>query len=384
LEIRNPLFTRKKQPLFFFRLGYLERFLLISILLGLFGVFMVLSASATFGRNAMNSDSFFFLRQVSFYALGLFVCWIATKMPTENLEKYSFFLLGLSFALMSLVLIPGIGELKYGARRWIRIFGLGIQPSEIFKFAVVVWVADFLKRKGGFVSSLTYGVMPLVFFIGVSAWLFLMQPDFGNLFLLAVTVFMMGYTAGVRRMHIFYLFVILFLGSLLAIFTNPYRLQRLSTYLDPWADPNDTGFQLINSMIAFGSGGIFGKGLGNSLQKQYYLPFPQTDFIFASIGEELGFLGVFGLLFCFLILLHSGLKVASLCKDLFARYYCFGITLLIALQALLHFGVVIGSLPTKGIGLPFISYGGSSLVTYYFAVGWFYNLGKTQKNKGTG
>ena len=301
---------------------------------------------------------------------------LVQKLPDQLLEKYAFWLLGFTFLCMFLVLIPGVGEIKYGARRWIRFFSIGFQPSELLKVALVVWCADFLKRKKAKLQSLPSGVLPLVVLIALSAVLLLLQPDFGTIILITTTMFCMAYYAGTRLKDIAILFFLVVLASIVAIFTNPYRLTRLNAYLDPWADPTDTGFQLINSILAFANGGIFGQGLGNSLQKQYFLPFPQTDFIFATLGEELGLIGVSALLLLFFSLLYSGFKLANQCKDDFAKYFCLGITILIVLQAFLHFGVVLGILPTKGIGLPFISYGGSSLLVYSFAVAWVYKLTK--------
>ncbi len=277
------------------------------------------------------------------------------------------------------VLIPGIGKQVGNARRWIRFFGVGFQPSELLKFTLIIWVASFLDRRKDVLSYFFKGLLPSLIVLSIFSFLLLLQPDFGTAVLLSMTLLLMVFAAGAKASY-----MITSLGGLTAIgiylaVSKTYRFRRITGFLDPWADPLDSGFQLIRSLIAFGTGGITGKGLGDSKQKLFFLPEGHTDFIFSILAEEAGFIGVLLVIGLIVLLMMKGFEISLKCKDDFGRNLAFGITVLIFLQSFIHIGVVIGLLPTKGIPLPFISYGGSSLVLNMFLIGVLINITKTTK-----
>ncbi|MBL0691906.1 MAG: putative lipid II flippase FtsW [SAR324 cluster bacterium] len=360
-------------------LSYSSRYLMLSLCLSLFGVLAVYSSSAAFMRYEFMQDSIILIRQSSYLGVGSLLMLITSKIPSDKWNKYSYWFLLLTFLLMALVLIPGIGDLKYGARRWFRFLGIGFQPSELLKFALILWMASFISRKKKLLKNFSSGLLPAIIILGISGVFLILQPDFGTIVLISGVMLLMGFYGGMAIKHILVGVSLLAVVSVVAILNNVNRMQRLISYLDPWADPTDSGFQLVNSLIALGNGGILGRGIGNSLQKQYYLPFAHTDFIFATIGEELGLVGVVAVVAGYIALTFLGYRIAYFCRDAFAKNLVFGLTTLLSMQSLFHFGVVTGLLPTKGIGLPFISYGGSSLVVFLAMTGIVYRCGQENK-----
>jgi cell division protein FtsW len=349
--------------------------LIVMLALTGIGIVMIYSASAFYAERYFGSAYHFLNRQLLAFGIGLILLRIAVKLPYQVYRKLTPLLMIMTLLLMIVVLIPGIGKQVGNARRWIRFMGFGIQPSELLKLTLIIWVAGFLVRKKELLGYFSRGLLPSLLVISLFSFLLLLQPDFGTAVLIFMTLLMMIFAAGVKPFHMF--------GSLLGITaigvfliaTKAYRLRRVTGFLDPWADPTDSGFQLIQSFIAFGTGGIFGRSLGNSRQKLFFLPEGHTDFIFSILAEEAGFIGVLVVLALLSILMLKGLEISLACKDDFGRNLAFGITILIFLQSLLHIGVVVGLLPTKGIPLPFISYGGSSLILCMFMVGILINIG---------
>jgi cell division protein FtsW len=350
-------------------------FLLINILaLISIGIIMIYSSSAFYAEKNFGSPYYFIIRQLLALGIGIVMLRIAIKFPYENYKKLTPLLMIVTLIFMLIVLIPGIGKQVGNARRWIRFFGIGFQPSEILKLTLIIWVAGFLNRKKELLGYFSRGLLPSFIVTGIFCFLLLLQPDFGTAILICITLLLMIFAAGGKKFHMVgSLAGITAIGSFL-IFSKAYRLRRVTGFLDPWADPLDSGFQLVQSFIAFGTGGIFGRNLGNSRQKLFFLPEGHTDFIFSILAEETGFIGILFVMILISLLMLKGLEISLHCPEDFGRNLAFGITSLIFLQTVFHIGVVIGLLPTKGIPLPFISYGGSSLVLCMFMVGILINI----------
>ncbi len=285
-------------------------------------------------------------------------------------KKLAVFMLIASLILLVLVLVPVIGGSAGGSSRWIKlVYGFRFQPSELAKIAFIIFMAYSLERKIERVKSLFNGFLPYMIVLVPLLLLLLKQPDLGSAITLSLVSFVMLFAAGTRLSHI--LAVILLSLPILyhLVMTVPYRLERWKTFLNPWKDPQGNGYQIIQSMFAFGLGGIFGKGLGESSQKLFFLPEAHTDFILAVLGEEMGLMGMIAVIGMFFLLVQRGLMIALSTPDKFGHFLAIGISVLFGLQAVINVGVVLGLLPTKGLALPFISYGGSSLVVSLFAVG---------------
>ncbi len=354
--------------------------LLILLALVSIGIVMIYSSSWVYAERYFGSPYYFIIRQIVALGVGSLLLRVAMKFPYLRYKKLVPLLMTLTFILMVLVLIPNIGKQVGNARRWIRFFGVGFQPSELLKFTLIIWVAGFLDRKKDVLGYFFKGLLPSLIVLSIFSFLLLLQPDFGTAVLLCMTLLLMVFVAGAKTSY-----MVTSLGGLSAIgvyliYSTPYREKRITGFLDPWADPLDSGFQLIRSLIAFGTGGITGKGLANSKQKLSFLPEGHTDFIFSILAEEAGFIGVLFVVTLFVLLMMKGLEISMKCKDDFGRNLAFGITVLIFIQSFFHIGVVIGLLPTKGIPLPFISYGGSSLVLNMFLIGVLVNIANSTKS----
>jgi cell division protein FtsW len=275
---------------------------------------------------------------------------------------------------MIAVLIPGIGVMRSGARRWLSLGGLTFQPSELAKFALVLYLASFLTRRQEVVARFTEGLLPVLLVAGGMAALTLLQPDLGNSLALVILTLVLAYLAGARVQH-----MALIAGAALPVVIalialKPYRWRRMVAFMNPWDDPQGSGFQIIQSFLALGSGGWLGVGLGDSKQKLFYLPEPYTDFIFAIIGEELGLLGATVIVALFALLIWRGLRIGLHAPDPFGAFLGLGLTIMLATQTIVNLGVVTGTLPTKGLPLPFISFGGSALLMTMFSAGVLLNI----------
>ena len=345
------------------------------VLLSAFGLMMVYSSSSPFSSRVFGEETWYFQRQSVFMAVGMFAFFAGAKIPFLKYRRLYPLLMVLTLFLLVLTLIPGISAKVYGARRWLKIGPIGIQPVELLKLTMLVWVADFLVRKKDVLTEFSRSILPSFAVAGIFLALLLLQPDFGNAFLIMATLLFVVMFAGARIHHVGFTFLLFGALASFLIYQAPYRMRRINAFLDPWADPTNSGYQLINSLISFGSGGMTGRGLGNSLQKKFFLPQAHTDFIFAIIGEELGFLGVCLLVAGYLAIFLIGLKAVIYCRNDFGRNLGFGVLMIFILQAIMHMGVTVGLLPTKGIGLPLVSYGGSSLVLTLFMLGILFNIG---------
>jgi cell division protein FtsW len=339
------------------------------LVLTMLGVVMVYSASAVYAGARLGDGLWFFKRQLAGAALGLFALLVAMRIGYQRLEKLATPLLLLALLLLMLLHVPGLGRVAGGARRWLVLGPIQFQPSELVKLALVLWLARSLSRKQDRIRIFSAGLLPHLLVLGIVAALLLSEPDFGTTMVIASLTFALLFVAGAR---IAYLACGAALAAPIAAFLvwhSRYRLQRVLAFLDPWADPRGRGYQAVESLLAFGAGGTSGVGLGGSHQKLFFLPAAHTDFILSIVGEELGFLGVSAVLLLFAVVVWRGLKAAHAAPDPFGCYLATGITLLLALEALVNAGMALSLLPTKGMALPFLSYGMSSAVASLLAAG---------------
>jgi len=352
--------------------------LLLAVCLTCIGLVMVYSASAIMAAERYH-DSFYFLkRQLLFALVGFVLMAGATYFNYQNWRKLAVLTLLGGLALLALVFIPGLGMRVGGALRWLRIPGLTLQPAELVKLGLVLYLAHSLTRKKEKVRSLTKGYLPYLIVLGVLLLLLLKQPDLGSAMIIAGVALAMLIVAGVRWVYILPTLLMSLPVLYFLVMSVDYRRRRILAFLDPWNDPFDTGFQIIQSLVAFGKGGIFGQGLGIGEQKLFYLPEAHTDFIFSVIGEELGLVGVLLVAALFLLLVLRGIRIALQCQEPFGRNLAFGLSLLLGFEAFVNLAVCMGLLPTKGLALPFISYGGTSLVVCLVAVGILLNISSLQ------
>jgi cell division protein FtsW len=338
------------------------------------GIVMVYSASAIMATDRFRDPYFFLKKQLVWALLGAAGLLAVLRVDYRRLERWQWPILGGAAVLLLLVLVPPFAHPINGTRRWLRLGVISFQPAELAKLALVVYLAAYLARKREGLTDFWRGVMPPLAIAGVFALLVLAQPDLGNCLTLIIVTFGLLFLAGVRLHHLLLLLAPALPLLMIAIWIAPYRLRRITTFLDPWADQRGGGFQIIQSWLALGSGGLFGQGIGESKQKLFYLPESHTDFIFAVVGEELGLVGALGILALFAVLIWRGLRVGVRAPDAFGAYLALGITVLIATQTLVNLGVVTGSLPTKGLPLPFISFGGSALLMTMLSTGVLLNI----------
>ncbi len=338
------------------------------------GVVMVYSASAILAADRFRDPYFFLKKQLFWAVLGFGCLWAAMTANYRMLERIMLPLLVVSLVLLVLVLVPPFRQEINGTRRWFRWGLVSFQPAELAKFSLVVYLAQFLTRRREVVESFWLGLLPPLLVAGSMAGLVLLQPDLGSSLTLVVLVFCLLFLAGGRVRQMALVAVSALPLVAVAIYIAPYRLKRIMTFLDPWADPRGSGFQIIQSYLALGSGGLFGRGLGESKQKLFYLPEPHTDFIFAVLGEELGLLGAVCVIGLFGLLIWRGIRIGLGAPDPFGAFLALGLTALVACQTLVNLGVVTGVLPTKGLPLPFISFGGSSLIMAMVATGVLLNI----------
>ena len=341
------------------------------------GLVMVLSASSI-SAYAQYGDSFrFFQRQAAYAGVGVGTLLLTSRMRYRVWQRLALPFLAVTLALLVSVLHPGAGVSAYGSSRWLEFGPVMIQPSEIAKLALVVFAASVLARKWGKLDHVGHLALPLLPVVLLVAGLVMAQPDLGTTLIIAGTLFLLLFAAGVRFR---YLFATGIVGSALGmalIFSADYRRVRFLAFLHPWADATNTGYQLVQSLIALGSGGWFGVGLGASRQKWMYVPNAHTDFIFSILGEELGLIGELAVLVAFGVLIFAGIRVAARAPDVFGRLLAAGIVGWFGLQTLVNLGAVTGLLPITGVPLPFLSYGGSSLVVSLAAVGILVNIART-------
>ena len=334
-----------------------------------FGLLMIYSASAVVASQKYGDSLYFFRRQFLWSVVGWVGLWTASRIDPEVWRKVSLPLLGISFILLVLTLVPGIGVEINGARRWIRMGSFSFQPSELAKLAVITYLATYLIRKEDRVKVFWHGLFPPLVVVGVLVVLILVEPDLGTAAVIAGATVGMLFLGGARILHLAMLGLVLIPILTGLVLAAGYRKQRILAFLDPWGDPMGSGFQVIQSFLSFGHGGFLGVGLGEGRQKLFFLPEAHTDFIYAVIGEELGLLGGGLVVFLFLFFLWRCLRILQRHAGSFEGNLAMGIGVLIGIQAVTNLGVVTGLLPTKGIPLPFMSFGGTSLLINLVMVG---------------
>jgi len=350
--------------------------LLLTCVLGLvgLGVVMVYSAGGVRAEAVYGSEQFYLTRQAAFAGVGLIVMLVSSRIPYQVYRRWTYPILGVVLLLLIAVFIPGLGSTMGGATRWIDLGYFYLQPSELAKFALVLYLAYSLAKKQEQIETFSIGILPHLVVVGLALALILIEPDFGTTFVLGSILFLMMFIAGTRVLHLSAIMAVAAPLAFAVLIGAEYRRRRLLAFLDPWADQADTGFHIIQSWLSFYRGGALGVGLGAGTQKLFYLPAAHTDFIFSVVGEELGLWGVTLTLGAFALFLYRGATISRRAPDLFGQLLGTGITAVIGLQAIINMAVVTGLLPTKGLTLPFVSYGGSSLVAYLFMVGVLLNI----------
>ena len=364
------------------RLSYDPILLGAVLLLVGFGLVMVFSASAIAAQDKWG-DSFHFLkRQAVAAGLGLFAMVVAMKLGYRRMARLAYPLLLMSIVLLVLVLIPGLGTTAGGAKRWLRFPGISLQPAEVAKLAWVVYLSYSLAKKREKVQSFSIGFLPHLGVAGLLVCLCMLEPDFGSSVALLVLMFVMLFAAGARLSYLIGSVLLAIPIAYTAIASSPYRMKRITAFLDPWANRQGSGYQVAESLMSIGSGGMTGLGLGDGRQKLFFLPEAHTDFIFSIIGEELGLIGVGLLILLYAVIVWRGLKAALAAPEPFGTYLGLGITSLIAFQAVVNMSVAMGLVPTKGLTLPFISYGGSSLIVLMGAAGLLLSISSASDSSG--
>ena len=349
------------------------------ITISLFGIIMIYSASYIWAEYKFNDPFKFVKHQGLFFIIGIIMMLITSKIPYKVYFEKANTLLLISIILLILVIIPGIGTVRNGSRSWFGIGSFGIQPSEFAKLTLIIFTSKYLTKNEKNLKYIKKGVLPILGIVILVFGLIMLQPDFGTGMIILVSIIGLLFVSGVDFKFFIRLGLIGVVGIVLLIAIAPYRLERILSFLNPWSDPLGNGFQIIQSLYAIGPGGLFGQGFMNSRQKHFYLPEPQTDFIFSIISEEFGFLGILIVATLFTIIIFKGFKIAQNSGDKFAKFLAFGITFGLAFQAILNLMVVVGLIPVTGVTLPFLSYGGSSLLITLISMGVLLNISRYQR-----
>ena len=350
--------------------------LIAVIILSIFGVIMIYSASYVWAEYKFNDPYKYLKTQGMFLIAGYIVMYIVSRINYNKYKKLANIIFGICFVLLILVLIPGIGSIRNGSRSWFVIGSFGIQPSEFAKLGLIIFTSKYLSNNQKEIRDIKKGVLPIFGVLLLIFALIMLQPDFGTGVVIVMTIVVLLFISGVKMNFFIKLGLVGLVGVASLILIAPYRIKRIVSFLNPWTDPLGSGFQIIQSLYAIGPGGLLGLGFGNSIQKHFYLPEPQTDFIFSIISEEFGFMGVLIVSLLFITIIVEGFKIAMKCEDLFGKYLAFGITFGLAFQTLLNLMVVVGLIPVTGVTLPFLSYGGSSLLITLCSMGVLLNINK--------
>ena len=369
----NPNFRAKTED----QKAQIDRTLLVTVILLLMvGLLMVYSSSNAISREYRDNSYHYLKKQALWCCIGLIIMMATIFFKYENYQRLSRLLLVITGVLLLLVYIPDMGIERGGGVRWVRFGRYSLQPAEFAKLAIIIYIARFLDRNSEYIKSFKRGILPCLPVLAVLLALIYKQPDFGSVVLIGMVVFVMLFVAGARIHQMILMTLTAGLVALVEILRSPYRLARLTTFLDPWKDPGGDGYHIVQSFYALGAGGILGRGLGAGMQKLHYLPVPHSDFIYAVIGEELGFVGSLLIILLFMVIVWRGIRISLFTENRFGSLLAMGITSLLGIQAMINIGVVIGALPTKGLTLPFISFGGSSMLVSLAAVGILLNISK--------
>jgi cell division protein FtsW len=343
--------------------------ILLAIILIAIGVGMIYSASAVMAQKRFGDSAYFLKRQMLWLAVGIVLLVVFARTDLKTMRKWTGPLLVIGVIGLILVLIPPIGVSVKGARRWLKLGTLTVQPAELIKVGVVLYLAHYLARKGERVEDLRTGFMPPMILVGAILAMIVVEPDLGTAAVIGLVTLGVLFVGGARLGHLALLALAALPVLYVLIFRVGYRRQRMMSFLDPWTDPEGTGFQVIQSFLALGGGGPFGMGLGQGRQKLFFLPEPHTDFVLSMVGEELGFLGTTAIMILLALFVVKGFMIAMAAEEPFGRNLAFGVTFMVAFHTLINVGVITGLLPTKGLPLPFLSYGGSSLVVNLIGTG---------------
>ncbi len=346
------------------------------VLFSLFGLLMIYSSSYIWADYKFGDGFRYVKLQGLFLLIGTCLMLIISKIDYRLYYKYSFPIFLFCLILLILVLIPGIGKIRNGSRSWFGIGSLGIQPSEFMKLSLIILVSKYLSNSNKDIKSFFKGIMPVLMVLGVVFLLIMLQPDLGTGMIIILSILSLLFIAGANMKFFFIAGFVGIIGIVILIIIAPYRMDRITSFINPWSDPLGTGFQIIQSLYAIGPGGLFGLGLFNSRQKHFYLPEPQTDFIFSIISEELGIVGILVVAAFFIFILYCGIKISLNTKNLFSKYLSFGMTFQILIQAVMNLMVVVGLIPVTGVTLPFLSYGGSSLLITLCSIGILLNISR--------
>lgn len=350
----------------------------VFILVGV-GILMVYSSTALISIRQYGSGFHYLWNHLFTVFIGVMAMFIISKVDYQRLKPFVLFILIISFILVILVFVPGIGLSVNGARRWIRLWPTTFQPSELVKIAMVLFLAKYMSKNIHRMKSFRYGILIPLGVMIIFQSVIMLQPDFGGVMNIGILTIGLLFLGGARLSHVGALILLSVPVVYVLISSSAYRWKRITAFLDPWQDPMGSGFQLVQSFIAFGRGNIIGVGIGEGKQKLFFLPEIHTDFIFSLIGEELGLIGVLTVITLFIWLIMKGVGIAKQTDDPFSYYLALGLTIMIGVQALINFAVATGLMPTKGLPLPFISYGGSSLLINMIAVGVLINISGSNK-----
>lgn len=355
----------------------MDKILLFTVvILAIFGIIMIYSASSVWALYKFK-DSFHYLKyQAVFFLIGCFLMFLVSRVNYQIYYKYAGKILLICLILLVLVLIPGIGSIRNGSRSWFGIGPLGIQPSEAAKLGLIIFTSKYLTNSSNFLKSYKKGLFPILGITLLFFGLIMLQPDLGTGVILVMAIISLLFIAGVSMKFFIAGGIVGIIGIVVLIIIAPYRMDRITSFINPWSDELGTGFQIIQSLYAIGPGGLLGTGFLNSIQKHFYLPEPQTDFIFSIIAEEFGVAGAFIVVGLFGIILYRGIKIALNCKDKFGKYLAFGMMFQMIFQAVMNLMVVIGLIPVTGVTLPFLSYGGSSLLVSMASIGIILNISR--------
>ena len=348
--------------------------LIYVILITVFGIIMIYSASSIWADYKFDDQFKFMKMQALFFFVGLIIIYILSKIDYNLYKKNANKILIICAILLILVLIPGIGTVRNGSRSWFGIGGLGIQPSEFAKIGLIIFVSKYLANNINGIKNIKKGVLPIIGVILLFFLLIMLEPDFGTGMVIVLTLVTLILVSGVKLSFFVSIGCVGLIGIVGLIIAAPYRIARILSFLNPWSDPLGSGYQILQSLYAIGPGGLLGQGFMNSRQKYFYLPEPQTDFIFSIISEEFGFLGVLIISTLFLLIFYNAMKIALKTKDLFGKFLVFGLSFGIIIQSLLNLAVTSGLIPVTGVTLPFLSYGGSSLLVSVASIGIILNV----------
>ncbi len=350
--------------------------IVFTVALLLIGIVMVYSSSAIIAAEKYGDPYYFLKRQALWTVMGLAAMWTMMRVDYRILSKYGYIIYVSTVIVLTLTLVPGIGHTVNGAQRWVSLGIVSVQPSEFAKLGLLIFFSAILAKKHseGRTEDFFFGYIPLLLALGVVVMLIQLQPDLGTALIIALVSFFLFAVGGVRKTHLMGTAVFVAPLLVVAVQNHEYRIRRIMSFMDPWGDVSNTGYQIIQSFVALSRGGFFGSGIGAGQQKLYYLPEPHTDFIFSIIGEELGLIGGVIVIFLFAALTWRGFRVGVNAPDRFGSLLALGITFAISLQALLNISVALGLAPTKGLPLPFISLGGSALTMWLISVGVLLNI----------